>query len=94
MRLIDADAFRQQGAAETVRQGLNVEKIALLLMLIDMQPTVDAVEVVRCKDCINRHTCDCPLSYAVDWGIGNELPSDDDYCSCGERKEPDHAETD
>lgn len=28
--------------------------------IINMQPTVDAVEVVRCKDCERRFTHDCP----------------------------------
>jgi len=42
---------------------------------------------VRCGECVNRNTCDCPLTYAVQWGIGNEEPSDDDFCSYGERKE-------
>jgi len=54
---------------------------------VNAQPTVDAVAVVRCGECVNRNTCDCPLTYAVQWGIGNEEPSDDDFCSYGERKE-------
>ena len=37
-------------------------------------PTVDAVEVVRCKDCKEYKYCFL-------------LPNDDDYCSKGERKE-------
>jgi len=46
MRLIDADVFKQQLAVETERQGLNIERLALLLLLIDLQPTVDAVSVI------------------------------------------------
>lgn len=45
MRRIDADAFKQQVCAETVRQGLNVEKTVLFCMLIDAQPTIDAEPV-------------------------------------------------
>ena len=45
---------------------------------IEAAPTVDAVEVVRCKDCKHRH------SYS--WC---EYVDDDDnfYCARGERKE-------
>ncbi len=68
MRLIDADAFKQQGAVETVRQGLNVEKVALLLMLIDMQPTIGAAPVVRCRDCEKATlTMNDELKYCKFW---------------------------
>ena len=54
-------------------------------------PTVDAVEVVRCKDCKYRKQfqsdgtfyCSDP-NYGM--GIGVEL-QDDDFCSYGERRE-------
>ena len=55
--------------------------------IVNEQPTVDAVEVVRCKDC--RYWQDnqeghypnelCP------WDKG-ETPNEDDYCSVGERR--------
>ena len=40
-RMIDADALKQQVAAETIRQGLNTGKAALMLALIDAAPTID-----------------------------------------------------
>lgn len=46
------------------------------LRMIFRCPTVDAVEVVRCKDCANRHSsefCECRPP--------------DAFCSDGERKE-------
>ena len=46
-------------------------------------PTVDAVEVVRCKDCryydAENHNCLDELGYARVW-------EEDDYCSFAERK--------
>ena len=49
---------------------------------IKKMPTVDAVEVVRCKDCTSgkgsTHKV-CPL-------YKQGLMKDDDYCSCGERR--------
>lgn len=59
-------------------------------------PTVDAVEVVRCKDCKHRPTGadrddlefpdeKCPCQCEDDWY--NWKPADDWYCGNGERKE-------
>ena len=54
-------------------------------------PSVDAVEVVRCKDCVwwEPHThgsligrCENPRN-----GLVNEYTDDTDFCSYGERKE-------
>lgn len=43
--------------------------------------TVDAVEVVRCKDCRWRNTVGCPYMHL------NAVPRDDfDFCSDGERR--------
>lgn len=50
--------------------------------------TIDAVEVVRCKDCRKRHTWECAMHYESDDGkeqYGWE--NDNDFCSWGERKE-------
>lgn len=54
--------------------------------LIDAQPTIDAVEVVRC--------CECKW-FSDLFGCTKEpdtflVVNDDDYCSYGERKETDH----
>lgn len=52
---------------------------------IDNAPTVDAVSVVRCKDCIYYHK-------EIGYGFGqcskcSLMPYQDDFCSYGERKE-------
>lgn len=46
----------------------------------------DVVQVVRCKDCRNWHTTECALDYAM------FEPTDDSFCSYGERKDVDNAE--
>ena len=48
---------------------------------IDNAPTVDAVPVVRCKDCALHGHCSIEE-------FGCTEP--DDYCSRGKRKEPDN----
>lgn len=61
---------------------------------IEMEPTVDAVEVVRCKDCYHRgDDMHCPMcrmeSYwdefdGWDYSIIDDTV-DEGYCHCGER---------
>ena len=56
--------------------------------LINEMPTVDAVEVVRCRDCKHRGTDDCIFHIKgepADEELLREL--DNDFCSYGERKE-------
>ena len=53
--------------------------------LIDEAPTVDAVEVVRCKDCKHRGSNLCPMETVelYPWfGTKNDA-----FCSYGERRE-------
>ena len=81
MRLIDADALvsalnngrlkEQTGRAVPFNAG-----VAFALTIVEYAPTVDAVPVVRCKDCFIYNVCKL-AKY-----IGG-----DGYCSCGERRE-------
>ena len=50
---------------------------------LDFQPSVDAVEVVRCKDCVHRHQTTCPFLIANAY----KTSSDDDFCSRAERRD-------
>ena len=92
-RLIDAHAlmkairsFRWIGVPNTLKLMFDYLKI-----IINEQPTVDAVEVVRCKDCQYSGTDSCPtwyedrMTYRDCW----HLDGDNDFCSYGERR-PDH----
>lgn len=51
---------------------------------------VDAVSVVRCKDCkyYIRGSCDCHSEWPDEYTTGYDCrPDEDDFCSYGERKE-------
>lgn len=57
----------------------------ILPNIIKNQPTIDAVPVVRCKDCMywwsSAKVCTNPSCYDLDFRYSEE----DDYCSHGER---------
>lgn len=55
---------------------------------VENAPTVDAVAVIRCKDCIFRDKfgyCVAPMGE-----VGYARVDDDDFCSCGFRKKVEH----
>ena len=89
MRLIDADALKTKAIkCETFKlYDAPVFFKAVGTKEIDRAPTIDAVPVVRCKDCKyrfknNGHSKDgCPIIDANIWMDG------DDFCSHGERKD-------
>ena len=64
-----------------------VVRLEAVLGGIDFQPAVDAVEVVRCKDCL-FYMCDngCPLHESGYFKNGKMLPFENDFCSYGERR--------
>lgn len=79
-RLIDADEVAKDIA------WLNEYDFVIwhdVMERIDKQPTVDAVEVVRCKDCIHRME-DGMCEYK-DHRVF--VQDDNDFCSWGERRE-------
>ena len=82
MRLIDADelkkcAYLESGVSECADMVVSVRDI-------DDAPTIDAVEVVRCKDCRHRGEPICPM----DDFIASEELQDDWFCNSGIRREP------
>lgn len=73
------------------------EAVGKIYQAIGNLPNIDAVQVVRCKDCKHRHTFECPM-YSEEWvdfddGFGyacsdlvvNDYTVDDGFCHCGKR---------
>ena len=78
-RLIDANALIKEANADGAYGYVDAKQIA-------DAPTMDAVEVVRCREC--KH-CD-PETHHCDHHMGTVAPlrrKPDDFCSYGERKE-------
>lgn len=94
-RLIDKDALMKQIRLVASRTSLGETKpneisSIEVIGLINDAPTVDAVEVVRCKDCrMFVHNKAAFVTYC-----NRELKclyaNPDGYCSYGERKESDN----
>lgn len=59
----------------------------VLLGLIDEAPTVDAVEVVRCKDCKHYDEIKHGYGWCCKCNDRHEYAKDEEYCSFGERRE-------
>ncbi len=97
MRLIDADVLLESETEIYERVpvvGTMTSNVEYLDDILDRQPTVDAVPVVRCKD--------CKYSRKMSYGLGVALMCDikkntdirlsfcveeTHFCGCGERRE-------
>jgi hypothetical protein len=89
-RLIDANALEAhftdlKDKSDSIRDKLYLDGV---MAVIDVAPTIDAVQVVRCKDC---------KSWSYDWGYGWKCfyngqscgyRSPDWFCPDGERASP------
>ena len=84
MRLIDADeAIINFGFEWDDISPTRDEFVAFL----KKQPTIDAVPVVRCEDCIRRYDTDeCPMCFLIE-GKYCEYTNGNGFCDRGERKE-------
>ena len=79
MRLIDA-----YSAKEALEYALVGDTASMAERVIDSQPTVDAVPVVRCRECKYHHDCGTHFCDA----LGMDCPDDSEFfCSYGKRKE-------
>ena len=86
-RLIDAGAMRD----DWLENGENeyVYDTNAVLDSIDSQPTVDAVGVVRCRDCAKDGLLTCPICFIENKTLQFINHSPDFYCGEGERKDSD-----
>lgn len=89
MKLIDADTVVTIEIYDDIMGTTDTKKMTIADAIDDWSdegcpPTVDAVEVVRCKDCryyeSENHNCVDEMGYARIW-------NGDDYCSFAERRE-------
>lgn len=93
MRVIDADGLRRRIVAFCTGCSTTYLTVENIVMMINQADTVDAVPVVRCRDCVYAQSAKinkkgfriCPASHM-------EI-TDDDFCSYGERKVDENGRT-
>ena len=86
-RLIDANALKR-AARKWERERFGVLRATTVLVGISNAPTIDAEEVIRCRECAYRvydkvaeeHWCDNPFGLCC-------VLKDHYYCPFGERKD-------
>lgn len=82
MRLIDADAFLKDILTAGIGKTIIEYSESNIGYMIRRRPTIDAVPVIRCKDCAvphNKYT-GCPK-------LNGLVTPPDFYCPFGERKD-------
>lgn len=94
MRLIDADKFIEN-CKEIIADGWNQQSgpsswaraYEDVIDEVEAQPTVDAVEVVRCKDCVHFAMFKDSVKKVGICKMGYGYCIENDFCSFGERKD-------
>lgn len=93
VRVVNADEIRKKAVPHTrgdYGYSADIRKWAVLVGDIDDAPTIDAVLVVRCKDCkhyVDRKEISKKCCY-VHLLTPHPMP-EDGFCSYGERKDGD-----
>ena len=84
MILIDVEKLKAD-----IRQfkGLGSIVAETIVRFIEKQPTVDAVEVVRCKDCKHALEITCSTNLACSKLVNWRAVDPNHFCSYGERKD-------
>lgn len=78
-RYIDADFMQEKAYQMNFDRKISERELFLFNRALSEMPTVDAVPVVRCKDCTFHNEINCPQYYRR-----NELPNDW-FCADGDR---------
>ena len=82
MRLIDADALSEKLCETTIF----IKDGEVFQRMINDAPTIDAVPVVRCKDCKHRRE-NCGMGDHRWCDVLKMTTRADDFCSYGKRRE-------
>ena len=85
MRLIDADALNLEYEVDMADDWKTAHEMA---NIVKYAPTVDAVPVIRCKDCKWFAHCDDCYGDCMKEGAVNGFVYTNDYCSRAEHKPP------
>jgi len=86
MRLIDADELLHVLCTSSYPQDVDTGKAYYIFKKeLKNAPTVDAVEVVRCKECKHRYVDGTQVRFNVCELTHNRVQNDDWFCADGEK---------
>lgn len=83
MRQIDADELRRRIIAFSTGSNTTYLTVENIVMMINKADTVDAVPVVRCRDCEHIYIDGYGYLICVKSGLYSD---ENDYCSRGQRR--------
>ena len=86
MRVIDADGLRRRIVALCTGCSTTYLTVENIVMMINQADTVDAVPVVRCRDCVYAQSAKINKKGFLICPASRMEITDDDFCSYGERK--------
>ena len=89
LRLIDDEPLRQVIITKCKQHIENEQFVSIMKQFLDLLslcPTVDAVAVVRCKDCRQSSPSECPKNRVWCQKMGRYM-KEDGYCSEGAVKD-------
>ena len=84
MRPIDADAFLKDILTAGIGKTIIEYSESDIGYMIRKRPTIDAVPVVRCRECKYHNKPPCPMRLSFNW------TEDEDFCSYGKKEGADN----
>ena len=92
MRPVDADAIYNKALENHQKGKIEDWEFDSIINYLDGAPTINTVEIVYCKDCKHKVRTDANGIVICSEEHGMHCPTENDFCSCGERKEQTHGE--
>lgn len=93
MGVIDADGLRRRIVAFCTGCSTTYLTVENIVMMINQADTVDAVPVVRCRDCEYLVNAAVNANGFLICGVSGMEITPEDFCSYGERKEDQNGRT-
>ena len=87
MRPIDADAVYNKALENHQKGEIEDWEFDSIINYLDDAPTINPVEIVYCKDCKHKVRTDANGIVICSEEHGMYCPTENDFCSYGERRE-------
>ena len=89
MRPVDADAIYNEALEHHQKGEIEDWEFDSIINYLDGAPTINTVEIVYCKDCKHKARTDANGIVICSEEHGMYCPTENDFCSYGERRDDD-----